>query len=657
MLDKLEFQIAFGAIKHFGRNLYTTNPPAIAELVANAWDAYATECSIYYNESDLLIIDNGIGMTDNEFQERYACSGYTKNLDIRIPKDFQKRPYMGKKGIGKFSAFSLADKYILYTKSDEDTQWKAIELQHDILNTPQPTVEIPIRRIDDLNEVEEKFNIKINFTTGTIIYLPNIKRSITEKTVASLNNLLPRRFSVTTIINDGKFSLKFQGKEFDLKKHFYYDNIELVYYFGYTKEEIKKLFTHASEDGIREFSAPTFDSKGWIATTTLPNDLKADEDTKIKGVVIYINGKLADEDIFKNFSNDMHANAYIIGEVNADFLDATNDDPVLSNREGLNHENEDVIKLREYLQKVRSFVLNAWGTFRASRPLEQQPYLQKALDSSGLKNVYSSLPSENRAKINKYAQKLFDRPKDSEEAETKTETLAQIILPAVFQIVNEEALKELLQKTGLTSDEVLQAFTEIFDFSEINHAIRMRANVTEKLKIIQKLKDYKESGEVEKIFEKHLAKNPWLIEPYWIAQPKTVKTQDYYTLCGIDNEKPDKKYIDIIIDVASEINPVIVEIKREKATSYSVPNCQEIIIQLLGYKKAIAEELKKQPDRASLRAADIKAYFVCGDVAMSKLSADDRQDLINNRIELKSYDILIRQAEAIFSAGFGLDEE
>lgn len=657
MLDKLEFQIAFGAIKHFGRNLYTTNPPAIAELVANAWDAYATECSIYYNESDLLIIDNGIGMTDNEFQERYACSGYTKNLDIRIPKDFQKRPYMGKKGIGKFSAFSLADKYILYTKSDEDTQWKAIELQHDILNTPQPTVEIPIRRIDDLNEVEEKFNIKINFTTGTIIYLPNIKRSITEKTVASLNNLLPRRFSVTTIINDGKFSLKFQGKEFDLKKHFYYDNIELVYYFGYTKEEIKKLFTHASEDGIREFSAPTFDSKGWIATTTLPNDLKADEDTKIKGVVIYINGKLADEDIFKNFSNDMHANAYIIGEVNADFLDATNDDPVLSNREGLNHENEDVIKLREYLQKVRSSVLNAWGTFRASRPLEQQPYLQKALDSSGLKNVYSSLPSENRAKINKYAQKLFDRPKDSEEAETKTETLAQIILPAVFQIVNEEALKELLQKTGLTSDEVLQAFTEIFDFSEINHAIRMRANVTEKLKIIQKLKDYKESGEVEKIFEKHLAKNPWLIEPYWIAQPKTVKTQDYYTLCGIDNEKPDKKYIDIIIDVASEINPVIVEIKREKATSYSVPNCQEIITQLLGYKKAIAEELKKQPDRASLRAADIKAYFVCGDIAMSKLSADDRQDLINNRIELKSYDILIRQAEAIFSAGFGLDEE
>ena len=656
MLDKLDFQIAFGAIKHFGRNLYTTNPPAIAELVANAWDAYATECSIYYNDTDLVIIDNGIGMTDNEFQERYARSGYTKDLNIRIPKGFKKRPYMGKKGIGKFSAFSLADKYVLYTKSEEDASWKVIELQHDMLNTPQPTVSIPIKRINNLSEIESKFGIEITSNTGTVIYLPNIKRSITEKTVTSLNNLLPRRFSVTTIINDGNFKLNFQGKEFNLKKHFYYDSIELVYYFGYKKDDIKKLFPQATENGIREFKAPEFFCKGWIATTTLPTDLKADDDTKVKGVVIYINGKLADEDIFKNNSNDMHANAYVIGEINADFLDAATEDPVLSNREGLNHENEQVIKLREYLNKVRSAVLTAWGTFRATRPLEQQPYLQKALKDSGLYGVYTSLPAENKTKINKYAQKLFDRPKDSDEAEAKTETLAQIILPAVFQIVNEEALKNLLQKTGLTSDEVMQAFADIFDFSEINHAIRMRANVSEKLQIIQKLKEYKESGEVEKIFEKHLAKNPWLIEPYWIAQPKNVRTQDYYTLCAIDNNKPEKKYIDIIIDVAGEINPVIVEIKREKATAYSVPNSQEIITQILGYKKAIAEELKKQPERATLRAADIKAYFICGDTAMSKLSADDRQDLSNNHIELKSYDILIRQAEAIFSTNFGLDE-
>ena len=69
-LKELDFQILFGAIKHFGKNLYTTNPPAIAELVANAWDAYATECKIMFINDGLLIIDNGIGMTDEEFNSR-----------------------------------------------------------------------------------------------------------------------------------------------------------------------------------------------------------------------------------------------------------------------------------------------------------------------------------------------------------------------------------------------------------------------------------------------------------------------------------------------------------------------------------------------------------------------------------------------------------
>lgn len=656
MLDKLDFQIAFGAIKHFGRNLYTTNPPAIAELVANAWDAYATECSIYYNDTDMVVIDNGIGMTDKEFQERYACSGYTKSLDIRIPKDFKKRPYMGKKGIGKFSAFSLSDNYVLFTKSDEDNYWKVIELTHEMINTPKPTVSVPIYRVEDLDYIENKFDLEINQSTGTIIYLPNLRRKITEKTVASLNKLLPRRFSVTTVINDGNFKLSFQGKEFDLKKHFYYDSIELVYYFGYTKEEMFATFPQVSEEALREYNSPAFNAKGWIATTGYPVDLKADEDTKIKGVVVYINGKLADEDLFKYKSSDMYANAYIIGEVNADFLDESEEDPVLSSREGLNQENVDVCKLREYLINVRGAVLSAWGTFRASRPIEKQPYLKKALESSGLDKIYNALPINNRNKINNYAQKLFDKPKDDEEAETKSEALAQIILPAVFQIVNEEALKELLGKTGLTEDQILNAFAEIFDFSEINHAIRMRSNVLEKLQIIQKLKEFQESGEVEKVYEKHLAKNPWLIEPYWIAQEKNIRTQDYYAICGIDNAKPSRKYIDIIMEVAGEPNPVIVEIKREKATAYSTPNVMEISNQIYGYQKAIAEHLRKQPDR-SVNPEDIKAYFICGKKAFEKLSGDDHRHLNNNHISVKSYDILIKQAEVIFSSNFGLDDE
>jgi len=657
-LSKLDFQIAFGAVKHFGRNLYTTNPPAIAELVANAWDAYANECKIFFNNNDLLIFDDGIGMTDEELQERYAKSGYMKDLDVRIPDGFTKRPYMGKKGIGKFSAFSLADKYVLYTKSDADTNWKVIELQHDMLDTKEPTVTIPIKRVDNLNEIEIKFGFfaKIGVTTGTVIYLPNLKKKITETTVASLKALLPQRFSVTTIVNDGKFKLFLQDGELDLKKHFYYDSIELVHCFGYTKEEIKHFFANIHDNNIKIVEHPWRNAKGWIATVELPTNLKTNEGVKVKGVVIYINGKLADEDIFKNYPSDMYANAYVIGEVNADFLDDIGIDPVLSSREGLNHEVAEIIELREYLKKIRTNILIYWGEFRALRPVDQQEYLQKALSSSGLQKTYDRLPVTEQNKINKYAQRLFDRPRETASEDEKSLAMANVILPAVFQMVNKEALQELLEKTGLTSEEILQAFAEIFNFSEINHAIRLRSNVEEKLQIVKKLQEYRGSGEVEKVFENHLAKHPWLIEPYWIAQPKNVKTQDYYVLCGINNEDETKQYIDIIIDIAGELNPIIVEIKREKATPYSTPDHRAIVNQISKYREAIADNLKKQPGRASLRELDIQAYFICGDTALSRISLDGRQYLETNKIQIKSYDTLIRQAEAIYSANFGLDD-
>ena len=87
-IEKIDLQIAYGAVKHFGRNLYTSNPPAITELIANSWDAYCTECNIFYNDiendgdkkTSLLIVDDGIGMTDEELSGRYAISGTEKIL-------------------------------------------------------------------------------------------------------------------------------------------------------------------------------------------------------------------------------------------------------------------------------------------------------------------------------------------------------------------------------------------------------------------------------------------------------------------------------------------------------------------------------------------------------------------------------------------------
>ena len=111
---RMKFDI--GTIKHLGLQMYSTLPPVISELVANGWDANATRVEITIpekpltDESDIVIADNGIGMSDNDIREKYVITGRDRRNDEKsdeTPAPF-KRKVMGRKGIGKFSSFGIA---------------------------------------------------------------------------------------------------------------------------------------------------------------------------------------------------------------------------------------------------------------------------------------------------------------------------------------------------------------------------------------------------------------------------------------------------------------------------------------------------------------------------------------------------------------------
>lgn len=656
-LDSLKFQVAFGAVRHFGRNLYSTNPPAIAELVANAWDAYATKCDIYINRDCMLIVDNGIGMTNKEFQERYATSGNEKDTNIRKPDGMNVRPYMGKKGIGKFSAFSLADQYELFTKSSDDTQWKHIKLEQDILNTSTAEIDVPVEWLDNLTSLHETFGCELSsVTTGTIILLPHLKRLVNAATIKSLRKLLSHRFSITTIINDGKFDVSITvgiaKEEIDLKKHFYDSDIEYLHYFGYTEKQIKERFANISDDYLISEDAFKRPIKGWIGSVALPSSLVVEDETALKGVCVYINGKLVDEDILKSIKKDRMSDTYIVGEVDADYLANLEEDVVLSSREGLFLDNVDVVELKQYLESVRKNLVLKWDDMRKSRPLDKQDYMQTLLSKPQNKEYYDKLDEPSKKRFNRYAQKLFDRPKSNRDE--SFDKLNNLLFSALLQIVNNESIQELISKNKGDEKIILECFSKIFDLTEINHALRLRDSVRTNLAIIRELEKFIETGEVEKVFEKHLSSNPWLIKPTWISKVKSVHTQDYYTLLNIDNGDEKKLYTDIIVEVSDEIYPVLVEIKREKATKYSTPDVTQICTQIYNYQKVISEKLTRELGH-TVTARDIKAYFICGQKAFDKLDQNDRDKLNQNGIILKSYDELIRTSKRIFEVSFGED--
>lgn len=99
---------------------------AIVELVANAWDAWATNVDIVWPESGtdtpFVIEDNGKGMTEAQFQTRWKTLDYNRlrdeGTDSTPPpelSDLRPRTAYGRNGKGRHAAFRFGEAYRVRT--------------------------------------------------------------------------------------------------------------------------------------------------------------------------------------------------------------------------------------------------------------------------------------------------------------------------------------------------------------------------------------------------------------------------------------------------------------------------------------------------------------------------------------------------------------
>jgi hypothetical protein len=100
---------------------------AILELIANAYDAGATEILIDWPEEKgqaLTVSDNGIGMTEGEFRKRWGKLCYDRMTEqgshVLFPTGVKgiKRQAFGRSGKGRHAPFCFADAYEVVSKKD-----------------------------------------------------------------------------------------------------------------------------------------------------------------------------------------------------------------------------------------------------------------------------------------------------------------------------------------------------------------------------------------------------------------------------------------------------------------------------------------------------------------------------------------------------------
>ncbi|WHP39176.1 MAG: ATP-binding protein [Mollicutes bacterium] len=113
-------------IEHLGSKMYPTVPAAIAELIANSYDACSLIVQIKFftkngSNHSIEIIDEGTGMNFEEINKNFLMIGQNRRKKNKknVFKNIE-RIVTGKKGLGKLALFGIGKKIDIETSNYEE---------------------------------------------------------------------------------------------------------------------------------------------------------------------------------------------------------------------------------------------------------------------------------------------------------------------------------------------------------------------------------------------------------------------------------------------------------------------------------------------------------------------------------------------------------
>ena len=121
------FKTRARAVDMLGRQQIAGVPTAISELFKNAHDAYADRVEVDYYRSDRLFVlrDDGVGMTEEEFQARWLTIGTESKLGSKkglrpppIDRGKVPRAILGEKGIGRLAIAAIGPQVLVLSQAD-----------------------------------------------------------------------------------------------------------------------------------------------------------------------------------------------------------------------------------------------------------------------------------------------------------------------------------------------------------------------------------------------------------------------------------------------------------------------------------------------------------------------------------------------------------
>lgn len=512
-------------IDSLGIQMYQSPVAAVAELIANAWDADATTVEVTLPESlagasaEFVIKDDGGGMTYQECQDRYLKVGRNRRLD-EGDRTAGGRPCLGRKGIGKFAGFGIAQIVEVDTTSADTGERTCFQLDLTELRA-EPNGEFvgtDRRRVSVL--VAEGPNADRVRQHGTTVRLRNLGLSRVPS-AESFARSMAKRF----LLAQQASNFRVRIDELDLPESVEPFAVELEFPRDYTAEE--KPVGLVVSDGWGVETLPDGHRINWqfkFAQRPIGEE-------EFRGVAVYCGVKVAQTPFFFHLSGGLsgqHGQQYLSGKVRADYLDRLSADIITTERQRINWDDPNARTLMEWGQQRIKELLAIWKARRSAARVQQ---LEERVAAFGRR--LSALPS-TEAKIVKGA--LIKLASIETLDAAQFEDLGGALLTA-WEGGRLRGIVENFSRMEEMDEGVLLG---ILAEENVLSALHLAEIVAAKVSVIRGLRQRIERRELENAIRDYIAKHPWLIDPQWetfkVETALGVFLRDARAAAGIDDQ-------------------------------------------------------------------------------------------------------------------------
>jgi len=557
MSSELAMTIQPKIINHLGINLYTSLPAVISEMIANCWDACSPNVRITAKSGEItpdyeiIIKDLGNGMSFEQLNDMYLQVGRDRRGDEGEEICDGNRKVLGRKGIGKFSVFGVAETVSIHSVHDGKSTKFEMNIEK-IKNTKKGVYKPDI--------IEN--NVDTDAPNGVTIVLKNLKRT-KPINLDELKSGIASRFML--------FDDNFQA----------YLNDESITMEDRNMGDIE--FTWDVDEDI-------VDDKKWHVKGTIWAKEGTIREEYNRGITVFARGRLIQEpSFFGATSGKEFAYSHLFGQLTADFLDDEHDN-TSTNRASINFESEEGLAFRDWAHEKVTEISQKWAEGRIAKRTnlisenEQVKTWLKGLTKTERKSAKSILYSivKNENLTEPQALDLFSYVKDT---------------------FSYRAFQDLADQIDTHGSDDAPLIIDLFKQWEHLESREMYKIMKGRISAIKKLREFIDNGTRERVVQNYLKQFPWVLNPKWtIVEEEATYSKllkDYFK----EDEVPEENRRIDFLCFSSWGEFIILELKKPSAVIG-----EKEINQLRDYVIFIKDKIKTSGQFAN---SPVYGYLIC----------------------------------------------